>query len=87
MTATECKMSKQGWPLGVYRHRLSRGCYDFEANRLISALAGYLHFNSDKFEAESDGSSNWMTIYVTAKMSMEVYGRACAFIEGWSANR
>jgi hypothetical protein len=82
---TECKMSKQGWPLGTYRHRLGE-CYAVEAERLSSLLVKRYGLPFVEIE-QLQGDARFSSLYAECRLSMETYGLIRAFVEGFKANR
>lgn len=83
LTATECKQSKNGWPLGVYKHRLGF-TYTSSASTLVRLLKAKYggEFEAKQYDAPGEHLSD---IWQSARLSMERYGQIRAYIEGFTA--
>ena len=86
MQTRECKFSKEGWPLGVYRHRIPGLCRAHDASGLVKAIGSWSSIPADRFEAVPVLDGDWCEIYVTYRLSIESYGRLNAFASGWKTN-
>lgn len=78
-------MSKQGWPLGTYRHRVGE-CFTAEAGRLAQLIKKRYGLKSVEAE-EFPGYPAYSGLYAECRLSMETYGLIRAFVEGFKANR
>lgn len=84
-TTKEPKMSKQGWPLGKFEHRL--GTTDKSSAKTLAPLLKTRYQVAVTFKPFGGSEFYGELIAEPCRLSMETYGLIRAFVDGFNANR
>jgi hypothetical protein len=80
-TTKECRMTKAGWPLGKFNHRLG-DVPNCAAQPLAKKLATRFNLTGIAYEPLGDYHT---TLTVNATLGINRYGEIRAFVEGYKA--